>query len=155
MSWKYPVGFMFTDSTGDLEIKILRRRINDDDVSYYVVEKTYPNGKFHEAIMMENILVDEVRRGVQYVDPEEDCTEELFVSPALRDFKQGKIRTQLFIPETLREDLPSKRGRPKGSKNTKPAKTKAPTAFGEVSSPKFQLNNEQRRRLAECRLKLK
>jgi hypothetical protein len=55
MNWKYEAGFKFVDSTGDAEVKILRRRMRDDDTPYYVIEKTYPNGHFVEENINENI----------------------------------------------------------------------------------------------------
>lgn len=149
MSWKYPVGFKYIDPSGDLECKILRRRINDDDLPFYIVECVHPNNKFFEMTVLENILIDEINRGLPYVDEQTLCEE------ADSDFDLGF--------DSL---VPKKRG-PKPKQPTfvrfesevKPPVHSRVMVEPAIKKPskrpiikdcgKIELNEEQKRRLAE------
>jgi hypothetical protein len=150
MSWKYPVGFKFIDPSGDLECKILRRRINDDDESFYVIESVYPNGKFFESTLSEKILDNNVRRGLPHVDENEplEADNDLDFEP-LTPKKRGpkpKPVIQFAQPiypraEPVIPKVYQKRGR-------KP-KVHAPQFSVPVTTTRLELTADQKRRLAE------
>lgn len=147
MSWKYPVGFKYIDPSGDLECKVLRRRINDDDMPFYIVEKCHPNNKFFEENVMENILDDEVHRGLPFVDDYTTAAEEADFDldfDSLIPKKRGpkpKPKFVKFEPEVRQPVHPRVMVEPVIKKISK-----RPVI---AASGRIELNEEQKRRLAE------
>jgi hypothetical protein len=131
MNWKYEAGFKFVDSTGDAEVKILRRRMRDDDTPYYVIEKTYPNGHFVEENINENILTDEIKRGLPFVDPE--------IESFIQRPRRGRPPEFLGLGEPLFKPKPK-------APPPEPKRGRARTGL---------LTDDQLRRLATCKAKTK